>query len=206
VADDAANPNPGPPGVATPVCYRLDPGHSRFTVQGFAGGMLSFLAHSPTFAVRNYAGELRLEDGTLRHARLQVTVRADSLELVDRVKQGDREEIEGRMRREVLEVARYLEVRFEADDVSASPTGDNQYRFRINGRLTLHGVTNPLALDAQLLAYSDGARLSGESPLRLSDYGIRRVTALGGAIQLNDQLRVAFDLAAWKDGCGPEGP
>ena len=35
---------------------------------------------------------------------------------------------------------------------------------------------------------------------------MKPVTALGGAIQMNDRLLVAFDLAAWKDGCRPEGP
>jgi polyisoprenoid-binding protein YceI len=206
VADDPERPTPGRTGAATPVCYRLDPGRSRFTVQGFAGGLLSFLAHSPTFAVRNYAGELRLDGGTLRKARFEMTVRADSLELLDRVKPADREDIEGRMRHEVLESARYPEIRFEAGDVSADPTGEGQYRLRMSGRLTLHGVTNPVALDAQLFAYSDGVRLVGESPLRLSEYRIRPVTALGGAIQMDDRLRVAFDLVAWKDGRGPEGP
>jgi polyisoprenoid-binding protein YceI len=188
------------------VCYRLDPGHSRFTVQGFAGGMLSFLAHSPTFAVRDFAGELRLEDGSFQNARLAIAIRADSLELVDRVKPADREDIMGRMRREVLETARFPEIRFEAGVTSVTPTGDNQYGLRLDGRLALHGVTNPVSLDAQLLAYNDGVRLTGETPLHLSDYRIRPVTALGGAIHLNDRLLVAFDLVAWKDGCGPEGP
>jgi polyisoprenoid-binding protein YceI len=203
VADDAGNPNPAPPAAAA-VCYGLDPGHSRFTVQGFAGGMLSFLAHSPTFAVRGFAGDLRLEDGTLQHARIQISIRSDSLELLDKVKPADRQDIEGRIRREVLEIARYPEVRFESDEVAAERTADNEYRLRIHGRLTLHGVTHPVTLDAQLLAYSDAVRLIGETPLQLSDYRIRPVTALGGAIHLNDRLRVAFDLAAWKDGCGPE--
>jgi polyisoprenoid-binding protein YceI len=188
------------------VRYRLDPGQSRFTVQGFAGGMLWFLAHSPTFAVRDFAGELRLDDGTLRSARLAVSIRADSLELLDRVKPADREDIMGRMRREVLETALLPEIRFEAGATSATPTGDNQYRLRLDGRLAVHGVTNPVSLDAQLLAYNDGVRLTGETPLHLSDYRIRPVTALGGAIHMNDRLRVAFDLVAWKDGRGPEGP
>ena len=43
--------------------YRLDPGQSRFTVQAFATGMLSFLAHSPTFAVRAFRGDVEI-DGT----------------------------------------------------------------------------------------------------------------------------------------------
>ena len=51
-----------------------------------------------------------------------------------------------------------------------------------------------------------GVRLTGESTLRLSDYRIRPVTALAGAIRLNDELRLVFDLVAWKHGCDPEGP
>ena len=206
VPNDAGQPNPGPTGAAAPVRYRLDPGQSRFTVQGFAGGMLSFLAHSPTFAVRDFAGELRLDDGTLRSARLAVTIRADSLELLDRVKPADREDIMGRMRREILETALYPEIRLEAGATSATPTGDNQYQLRLNGWLALHDVVNSVALDAQLFAYNDGVRLTGKSPLHLSYYRMKPVTALGGAIQLNDRLLVAFDLVAWKDGCRPEGP
>ena len=78
--------------------YRMDPGHSRFTVQAFAGGLLSFLGHSPTFAVRDFAGELCWEPDRPEGAGLVVTVRADSLELIDNVRPADREDIEGRMR------------------------------------------------------------------------------------------------------------
>ena len=41
--------------------YLLDPTHSRFTVQAFAAGMLSFLGHNPTFAVTGFAGEVTLD-------------------------------------------------------------------------------------------------------------------------------------------------
>ncbi len=48
--------------------YRLDPGQSRFTVQAFATGLLSFLGHSPTFAVRDFAGAVRFDGGRGRRA------------------------------------------------------------------------------------------------------------------------------------------
>jgi polyisoprenoid-binding protein YceI len=195
-----------PVGAEMMACYRLAPGHSRFTVQAFAGGLMSFLAHSPTFLVGDFAGELRLDPETLAGASLQLTVRADSLTLVDRVRPADREEIEGRMRGEVLETRLYPEIRFDSAEISGRPVAAHQYQLHINGRLSLHGVTNPLGVDAQLQVYTDGVRLTGEAPLRLSEYRIRPVTALGGAIRLNDQLRVAFDLVAWKEGCRPEGP
>jgi hypothetical protein len=50
-------------------------------------------------------------------------------------------------------------------------------------------------VDAELLVFNDGVRLAGRSVLRMSEYGIAPVTALGGAIRLKDELRVSFDLA-----------
>ncbi len=179
--------------------YRMDPGRSRFTVQAFAGGLLSFFAHSPTFVVRNFDGEVRLDSDTLASAAVNVIVRADSLELVDNVRPADRQEIENRMRREVLEVGAFPEIRFESTEIIATATAADRNLVRITGLLSLHGVTNRERVDAALSLYDDGIRLAGEFPLRLSDYRIRPVTALGGSIVLRDELRVAFDLVAMKE-------
>ena len=189
-------------GGAMGTRYRMDPGHSRFTVQAFAGGLLSFLGHSPTFAVGDFAGELCWEPDRPEGAGLVVTVRADSLELIDNVRPADREDIEGRMRREVLEAAAYPDIRFQAAEITTTAAGGNRHRLRISGMLSLHGVTNRHGIEAELLLYNDGVRLGGEFPLRLADYRIRPVTALGGAIQLRDQLRVSFDIVAWREAPG----
>jgi polyisoprenoid-binding protein YceI len=181
------------------IRFRLDPGRSRFTVQGFAGGLLSVFAHSPTFAVRDFAGEVRFDHGPLEGGTLRLTVRADSLDLVDQVRPEDRRDIEGRMRQEVLQTAGYPEIRFEADVGSVRQVGQGQYQLRISGRLSLRGVTRPHELAAQMLVYDDGIRLAGECPLSLPEYRIEPVTALGGAIKLKDQLRVAFDLLGLKE-------
>jgi polyisoprenoid-binding protein YceI len=179
--------------------FRLDPGRSRFTVQGFAAGLLSVFAHSPTFAVRDFAGEVRFDHGPLEGGALRLTVRADSLDLVDQVSPADRRDIEGRMRQEVLQTAAYPEIRYEADVGSVSQVGRGQYQLRIRGRLSLHGVTCPHEVAAQMLVYEDGIRLAGECPLALPDYRIGPVTALGGAIKMKDHLRVAFDLLGLKE-------
>ena len=180
--------------------YRLDPGHGRFTVQAFASGLLSFLGHSPTFAVRDFVGEMRFDPTTPSNVGLELVVRADSLALLDNVRPADRADIEGRMRGEVLETSAYPEIRFRGDEVSAGRVDGSTYRFRLAGKLSLHGVTHPHAVDAEVRLYDDGLRLAGGSQLRPSDYGIRPVTALGGAIRLRDELRVAFDLGAWREG------
>jgi polyisoprenoid-binding protein YceI len=162
--------------------------------------MLSFLGHSPTFAVRDFAGDVGWDTATSGMARLQLVAKADSLDLVDNVRSTDREEIVGRMRREVLDTTAYPEIRFEAVEVAASRTAPNQYRLRISGPLSLHGTVHRETVEADLLVCDDGVRLKGEFPLRLSDYRIRPVTALGGAIRLQDQLRLSFDIVAWRSG------
>jgi polyisoprenoid-binding protein YceI len=185
--------------------YQADPSHSRFTVQAFATGLLSMFAHSPTFAVRDYAADVMLDPGTFDGARVQLSARADSLQVLDQVRPADRADIEGRMRQEVLQTATFPEVRFDGDRWMAGPIAPNEYRLRIAGQLALHGTVRPREIDATVQIFGDGIRLTGECPLNLSEYGIRPVTALGGAIQLRDQLRVAFDLVCWKDGQKPEG-
>jgi polyisoprenoid-binding protein YceI len=180
--------------------YRLDPGLSRFTVQAFATGVLSLVGHSPTFAVTDYAGTASFDGGEVGGLRLELTVRADSLRLADDVRPADRQEIEGAMRRDVLASAAYPSVRYESAEVAAQAVARGRHRLRIGGRLTLHGVTRPQPLEAELLVFDDGVRLRGQSALRLSDYDNRPVTALGGLIKLKDELLLSFDSAAVPEG------
>jgi polyisoprenoid-binding protein YceI len=179
--------------------YRLDAGQSCFTVQAFATGLLSFMGHSPTFAVREFSGAIWFDPSTLGDAGLEITIPAAALDLTDKVRPADRKDIMDRMQREVLEIATFPDVRFQAAEVALKVIDGNRHRARISGSLTLHGVTNRHTVEAELLVYPDGVRLTGAAPLRLSDYRIRPVIALAGAIKLQDQLRVAFDMVAWKE-------
>lgn len=178
-----------------PECYRLDPMLSRFTLQVFATGMLAFLGHSPTFAVAEYSGEVRLHDGRIGGLTLELIVKADAITLQDPVKPADRAEIMSRMRRDVLDTSRYPEITFRASDVPADSIADNRYRLHDGGVLSLRGVTHPQPFQAEIQVFHDGLRLRGSSMVRLSDYRIPPVTALGGTIRLKDEVAIAFDLA-----------
>jgi polyisoprenoid-binding protein YceI len=175
--------------------YSFDKSQGRFNVQAFAAGLLSALGHSPTFDVRDFSGEMRFECDEIRSMVLELTIRADTLELLDKVRDDDRREITDRMRREVLETSTYPTIAYHSGNVSSAPIAPGRFRVRIDGRHTLHGVTNSHPIDAEIQIFGDGIRLLGESSLRLSDYRIKPVTALGGAIKLKDELKVSFDLA-----------
>jgi hypothetical protein len=96
------------------VQYRIETGVSKFTVKAFAGGVLSALAHNPTFAVRQYEGtaDIDLESGS--NASLRLTISGASLELIDDVSNRDRQEIESIMRDQVLEVSKFPTISYDS--------------------------------------------------------------------------------------------
>jgi polyisoprenoid-binding protein YceI len=131
--------------------YRLDPTHSRFTVQAFVAGMLSFLGHNPTFAVTDFSGDVMFEEAAPGEgASVRVAVRADSLRLMDKVSAADRRQIEETMQKETLETAAYPEIVFESAEVEVGPRRGDEMPVRIIAQLTLHRLTRPQQIDARL--------------------------------------------------------
>ncbi len=163
-------------------------------MQAFAAGMLSFLGHNPTVAVRDFTGELELNPGPPPSIRIELVVKSGSLALMDDVSPTDRREIEGRMRDEVLNIERYPDIRFESSDVSARRISDDRFQLQIGGRLKLRDATAPWEVIAEMHLGGETVRLTGETPLAMSAFHIPPVTALGGTLRLKDRLRVAFDL------------
>jgi polyisoprenoid-binding protein YceI len=175
--------------------YRLDNKTSRFTIKAFATGLLSFAAHSPTFLITDIKGGIDVEANDLKRMIVEVIVSADSLEIIDHVSAADRQEIEGRMRREVLETGQYRDIVFRSTDVSLGPIARGRHHIRMVGLLSLHGATHRFQDEGELVVYDDALRIRGECPLAMSDYGIKPVTALGGTIRLKDEVMLSYDLA-----------
>jgi polyisoprenoid-binding protein YceI len=165
--------------------------------------MFSGFGYNPTFAVRGFTGELCFDPDVLAETSFQITVLANSLTLIDSIKAQDREEIESRMRQEVLETARHPEITFRSTHISADRITDGWYRLRIVGLLHLHGVKKTYQLDAQLRMADDGARLSGQLGLSQAGHGIKQVSALGGMIRVKDELKIDFDLVGRKEDPNP---
>jgi polyisoprenoid-binding protein YceI len=177
-----------------PTHYTLEPARSRFTVQAFAAGILSGFAHSPIFAIRRFSGDMDFSPESPQTSALQIRVESPSLELIDKVSEKDRQEIQKTMQIEVLEAAKYPEIVFRSTTIAATKLADNWFRLQLRGDMSLHGVTKPFEIDSQLRLADGELRLSGEFPLLLTAFRIKRVSALGGMIKVKDELKFAFDL------------
>jgi polyisoprenoid-binding protein YceI len=191
-------PNPIDAAPAAATVYVLDPGVSRFTARAFATGLLASLGHNPSFAIRQFIGEAKFSADAPEQSSLRVVVQSASLELSDQVSEKDRREIERTMRNDVLETGRFPEIVFEASNPSLSKGGETLYWANLTGKLTLHGVTQPQQITAQVSTTGDQLHATGELSIRQSSFGIKPVSVAGGTMKIKDDVKVTFDFVARK--------
>jgi polyisoprenoid-binding protein YceI len=186
---------------ATKVRYLIDPKGSTFTVRAFAIGMLSAFGHNPTIAIPDLQGEIQFASDALEDAFLRTAIQAASLVVTDDISAKDREEIERRMHDEVLEADSFPEIIYECPRVSSvQKLGEGLYSVSLDGELALHGITRRQPVAARVTLKGDRLRATGEFSIRQSDYDIRPVSAAGGTVKLNDELKLSFDISARKQG------
>jgi len=174
--------------------YLIEAGVSRFTVRGFAGGLLSGLGHNPVVGIPDFAGEARWDPGKPEQASLSLTIRAASLTVQNDMSDKDRREMQRAMREEVLEADQYPEIVFDSAAVSASANG----RVAIDGNLSLHGVTRRERVAVQMAVIGEVLRAFGDFSIRQTDYRIKLASVAGGALKLKDELKFTFDIVARK--------
>jgi polyisoprenoid-binding protein YceI len=172
--------------------FAIDATASLFTVQAFAAGMIAVVAHSPKFAIRDFAGAMAFVPGSLQNASVHVTIQVGSLEILDEVSKVDRREIERVMFDEVVEKAIYPTVEYNGSRVTSSKTSENVYRVNVVGDLMLHGLTRPVTLDAQVVTGEDSVRAQGSFSIMQSQFGLKIASIAGGTLKLRDELRFSY--------------
>jgi polyisoprenoid-binding protein YceI len=181
-------------GATKRALYSIDSSASQFTVHAFTSGLAAIVAHSPKFAIRDFAGEAGFVPETLAEAYLRLKIKASSLEIMDEVDAKHRSELERRMFEEVLQTRLFPDIAFESDKVIASKVSENRYSATIAGRLTLHGVTKHHSFTSQVVVGADTIRAVGEFKVRQTAYGIKIPSFPGGTMR--DDLTLAFYIVA----------
>jgi polyisoprenoid-binding protein YceI len=155
-------------------------------VRAFSGGLLWCKGHDHLIAVRDFTGEAQLTPGATSPASLQITIRADSLvETRDVFTEQEKQIINKELREIVLETAKYPEITFRSTDVTGDLNG-GQFEAKIGGDLTLHGVTNPISVEAR----DDGTRWNAKLVLDQRKFGIKPFSAMFGALKVKPIVEV----------------
>ena len=86
-------------------------------------------------------------------------------------------------------------ITFVMKTYNATPSGES-YAAVITGDLTVNGVTKEVKAEATMSADGkDAMRAVGNVAMKMTDFGVKPVTALLGTIRTADAITVKFDLA-----------
>jgi len=184
-------------GVGT-VQYVIDTKVSQFTVQAFASGLISVVAHSPKIAIREWSGDVRFAPDSVRDSFVQISAKTGSLQVLDELRQDDQRQLQRVMYQEVLEIEQFPDFRFESSGIEATKQKESFFRINITGALKLHGVTNAQSLVAQVAFGVDSFRAYGEFTILQTDYGIKVAQIAGGTLKLQDELKCSFYVVGRK--------
>lgn len=181
------------------IRYVVNSAISKFTVQAFAGGLLSSFGHNPVIAISGYSGEINLQEDDVERSSLQLTLQADSLKVASEMSDKDRREIERLINEQVLQVEQHPTIVFASSRMSASKTGEGQYWGALSGDLTMRGITHGLTVPTRISISGDVLRASGTFSVLQSEYGIAPISVAGGSLKVKDELKFVFDIVARRE-------
>ena len=93
-----------------------------------------------------------------------------------------------------LDSGRYPEIRFAADHITETDDG-----YRLSGKLHIKGKSRDHVIDLRTEDLGDSWRMSAESSVRQSDYGVKPYSLLMGSMQVTDDVSVSFTAVHAKD-------
>jgi len=192
----AAKPPAAPapaPAHAGPL-LNIDASHSLIAVTVRRGGILARLGHDHVVASHTVSGTVSPSQNCadFQFRVDQLTVDEASLRAIAGLeKQPSADAIEGtrhNMLAKVLEADRYPLVTIHAERAAQGRP--------LQAAITLHGVTRRMAVPAELHEENGAITARGTIRLKQTDFGITPFSVMAGAMAVQDELEIRFDLVA----------
>lgn len=175
--------------------YAIDSAQSRVTVTVRRGGPMARLGHDHVVASRAISGfvapdagradfHFRLDQMTVDEPELRRAAGLDTQPSDDAI-EGTRNNMLGR----VLEAERFPMVLLHVERLANNA---DSVRLTIN----LHGVARTLDVPTKVERSKTTLTASGELRLLQTDFGIKPMSVMGGALTVQDQMELAFRIVA----------
>ncbi|HVH67250.1 MAG TPA: YceI family protein [Gemmatimonadales bacterium] len=169
--------------------YLLSPA-SRLEVKAGKAGLLGFAGHDHLIRARVVSGRVIYRPHLPAGSRVEISVPVDSLEVLTPPDTAEIRKVTESMRTEVLRVDVYPTITFVSTAVAPITDG-----FRVQGRLTLAGVTRDVAADFRVEVGADTLRAIGSFSVKQTDFGIKPYRGgPAGTVRVAD--RVSFEVDA----------
>ncbi len=93
-----------------------------------------------------------------------------------------------------LDAGHYPEIRFAADAIDKTDSG-----YRLTGKLQIRGKSRTHVIDLRTEDLGEVWRMSAESVVRQTDYGVKPYSLLMGSVRVADEVSLAFTAVHAKD-------
>lgn len=198
-------PSPPPPDSAAEV-YEIDTQASAVHIHVFRGGTLARLGHNHVITSQSVTGRVWLHPQfTASGFELSFPVadlvvddpkarQAAGSEFPPEIPAADKEGTKKNMLRlEVLDAERHPRVTIRSASISGSLQSP-----RITARITIKDVSRDVVVPASVAVNGKRLTARGEFEIRQTEFGMKPFSVALGALAVQDQLRVRFDLVAEK--------
>jgi polyisoprenoid-binding protein YceI len=177
------------------VTFNLDPSQSKFMAHANRSGLLWFKGHSHHLAASDFSGQVELTPDTITPASLRLVVKAASLHETGAVFTEPQKQIINKELKEiVLHPDQYPDITFQSTGVTVKSSGAGRYEVKINGNLTLHGVTKPVMIPAVVTLNGNDLRAVGEFSIDRGDFNVKATSAFHGMVRVDDDIKFEFDI------------
>jgi polyisoprenoid-binding protein YceI len=177
--------------------WTLDPADGELHLRTGVKGRAARMGHRLTIAMTRWTATVRWAGADPAAAELAVEV--DSFEVLSG--QGGVKGLSGPEKALVrsnalssLGADRFPEIRFTANVIEESENG-----YRLTGALHIRGKQREHVIDLCTEDLGDSWRMSVESTVRQSDYGIKPYSLLMGSVQVADDVTLSFTAVHAKD-------
>jgi len=183
-----------PPRAAT-VTYNLDASQSKFMAHANRSGLFWFKGHSHHLAASDFSGQVELTPDTITPASLKLVVKAASLhETGADFTEPQKQIINKELKDIVFHPDKYPDITFQSTNVTAKTMAAGRYEVKIDGNLTLHGVTKRITIPAVVTLAGNNMRAVGQFSIDRDDFKVKATSAFHGLVRVDDDVKFEFDI------------
>lgn len=192
--------------AAGSVHYAVDPRRSEVEFFVYKAGSLAAFGHNHTVEARQFSGDVYLAPD-FKDSIFSLKLPVKDFE-IDRAEARDAagpdfashpsaSDIEGTrehmLGEDSLDADKYPDVSIQSVSVSGE-----EAKAEMTVRITLHGTARDVKVPVSVSRDGDDLSASGSFDLRQSEFGMQPYSALGGALQVADVLKVQFKIVSHK--------
>lgn len=181
------------------VTYTLDASRSKFMAHADRSGLLWFKGKNHHLAASEFTGEVGITPQTITPASLRLVVKSASLhETGADFTEAQKQIINKELHDIVLLPEQHPDITFQSTNVTTKTAGTDRYEVKIDGNLTLLGVTRRITIPAVVTLSGNDLRAVGKFDIDRDDFKVKATSAFHGMVRVSNEIEFEFDIVGHK--------